>query len=115
MLYSLQVPPSFLIMPPRSDKYKQRILLSEVINSYSFPTMPYSNYIQYYYYCVVLNSRSQRYSKCIRYSIRYNALQVSVSNLQNLRLEEERLKFKWDTAFEATIVGLARVRELKRY
>ena len=38
-----------------------------------------------------------------------------MSNLQSLRLEEERLKFERNMASEATIVGLARIRELKRY
>lgn len=36
-----------------------------------------------------------------------------MDDLQNLRLEEERLKFERDTAFEAAMAGLARVRELE--
>ena len=36
-----------------------------------------------------------------------------MSDLKNLRLEEERLKFERDTAFEAAMAGLARVRELE--
>jgi hypothetical protein len=36
-----------------------------------------------------------------------------VSNLKNLRLKEERLKFKQDTAFKAVIASLACVYKLK--
>ena len=36
-----------------------------------------------------------------------------MSDLKNLRLKEERLKFERDTAFKAAIAGLARVYELK--
>ena len=36
-----------------------------------------------------------------------------MSNLKNLRLKEERLKFKRDTAFKAVIASLACVHELK--
>ena len=36
-----------------------------------------------------------------------------MSNLKNLCLKEERLKFKWDTAFKAVIAGLAYVHKLK--
>jgi hypothetical protein len=46
--------------------------------------------------------------------VKCDALQVSVDDLQSLRLEEERLKFERDTAFEAAMAGLERVRELER-
>ena len=36
-----------------------------------------------------------------------------MSNLKNLRLKEERLKFKQDTTFKAVIAGLACVHELE--
>jgi hypothetical protein len=49
----------------------------------------------------------------MRCGSKYNTLQASVDDLQNLRLEEKRLKFERDTAFEAAITGLARVQELE--
>ena len=36
-----------------------------------------------------------------------------MTDLKNLCLEEERLKFERDTAFKAAMAGLARVRELE--
>ena len=103
-------------MPPTTSKtlkYKQRILLFETIQSYGLPVMACSNYTCYHRRYVVLNTKSQRYGECVRRGSKCDALQASVSDLKNLRLKEERLKFKRDTAFKAAIAGLARVHELK--
>jgi hypothetical protein len=45
--------------------------------------------------------------------VKCDVLQTSIDDLQALRLEEERLKFERDMAFEAAMAGLARVRELE--
>ena len=103
-------------MPPstsKTSKYKQRILLFETIQSYGLPVMACSNCTRYHRRCVVLNTKSQRCGECVRRGSKCDALQASVSDLENLRLEEERLKFERDTAFEAAMAGLARVRELE--
>ncbi|TVY12475.1 hypothetical protein LARI1_G009627 [Lachnellula arida] len=75
--------------------------------------MPCSNCNRYHRRCVVLNGKSQRCGECVRRGAKCDALQASIDDLQDLRLEEERLKFERDTAFEAAMAGLARVRELE--
>jgi len=100
-------------MPPRTTKYKQRIILSETIRSYGSPSMPCSNCVRYQRRCVVLQHKSQRCGECVRRGVRCDAFQASVDDLQNLRLEEDRLKYERDTAFEAAMAGLTRVRELE--
>jgi hypothetical protein len=100
-------------MPSKVTKYKQRVALAETINSYGSPAMACSNCGRYHRNCVVLNEKSQRCGECVRRGVRCDVLQTSVDDLQNLRLEEERLKFERDMAFEAAMAGLARVRELE--
>lgn len=102
-------------MPPRNDKHKQRLLLSDLIKDYGdSPKMPCSNCVRYNRQCVVLGDRSQRCGECVRRGTRCDALQASVNDLQSLRLEEERLKLERDAAFESAMANLARVRELER-
>ena len=62
---------------------------------------------------MVLNEKSQRCGECVRRGVKCDALQTSVDDLQSLRMEEDRLKFERDMAFEAAMAGLARVRELE--
>ena len=95
------------------SKYRQRILLSETIQAYGSDNMPCSNCSRYGRRCVVLNDRSQRCGECVRRGARCDVVQASISDLENLRLEEERLQFERDTAFEAAMAGLARVRVLE--
>ncbi|KAK0101600.1 hypothetical protein ONS95_008629 [Cadophora gregata] len=101
-------------MSSKTTKYKQRIALAETINSYGSPSMPCSNCIRYHRNCVVLNEKSQRCGECVRRGVKCDALQVSIDDLQSLRMEEDRLKFERDMAFEAAMAGLARVRELEQ-
>jgi hypothetical protein len=100
-------------MPSKTTKYKQRVALAETINSYGSPAMPCSNCVRYHRNCVVLNEKSQRCGECVRRGVKCDALQTSVDDLQSLRMEEDRLKFERDMAFEAAMAGLARVRELE--
>jgi hypothetical protein len=72
--------------------------------------MPCSNCARYNRRCVILNTKSQRCGEYIRRGSKYNALQASISDLESLRLEEERLKLERDLAFEAAMAGLERVR-----
>ncbi|KAM0133375.1 hypothetical protein ACHAP3_005898 [Botrytis cinerea] len=95
------------------SKYRQRILLSETIQAYGSDSMPCSNCSRYSRRCIVLNDRSQRCGECVRRGARCDVVQASVSDLESLRLEEERLQFERDTAFEAAMLGLARVRALE--
>ena len=96
------------------SKFKQRLLLSDTIQSYSLTVMPCSNCVRYNRRYVVLNTKSQRYGECVRRGSKYNALQVSVSDLESLRLEEERLKLERDLVFETVIAGLERVCVLEK-
>ncbi|CAG8971363.1 hypothetical protein HYALB_00006912 [Hymenoscyphus albidus] len=101
-------------MSNKAQKYKQRILLFEAIQSYGSKIMPCSNCRRYNRKCFVLNNKSQKCGECVRRGVRCDALQSANDDLQSIRLEEERLKFERDMAFEAAMAGLARVRELEQ-
>ena len=55
---------------------------------------PYSNYSKYGRTCVVLNEKSKRYSKYIRYRHKYNIISLLDSDWKTLEREEARLAFK---------------------
>jgi len=76
--------------------------------------MPCSNCVRYSRRCVILNAKSQRCGECVRRGSKCDALQASISDLESLRLEEERLKLERDLAFEAAMAGLERVRVLEK-
>ena len=89
--------------------------MSDTIQSYSLTIIPYSNYIRYSRYYIILNTKSQRYGEYIRHDTKYDAFQVSVSDLENLYLKKERLKLERDLAFEVIIAGLERVYILEKH
>ena len=76
--------------------------------------MPYSNCIRYNRRYVILNTKSQCYGECVYCGSKCDTLQVSISDLESLRLEEERLKLERDLVFEAVIAGLERVCVLEK-
>ena len=108
----------FLFIMPLSkttlSKFKQRLLLSDTIQSYSLTVIPCSNCVRYSRRCVILNAKSQRCGECIRCGSKCDTLQASLSDLESLRLEEECLKLERDLAFEAAMAGLERVYVLEK-
>ena len=76
--------------------------------------MPCSNYIRYSHQYIILNTKSQQYGEYIRRDSKCDTLQISISDLESLRLEEERLKLERDLVFETIIAGLERVHILEK-
>ena len=54
----------------------------------------YSNYFKYSKTYIVLNKKSKRYSKYIRYKYKYNIISLLNSDQKTLEKKEARLAFK---------------------
>ena len=84
-------------MPSKKlKKYKERLLLSLIINSDGIKILPYSSYKRYGRSYIILNKKLKQYKEYVRRRVSYNISSITAGSLASLCREEERLKFERD-------------------